>query len=44
MLYEEDDRVKQNLVNKNNAINNANSIYDKLIQDNKTITKQNEEY
>ena len=44
MLYEEDDRVKQNLVNKNNAINNSNSIYDKLIQNNQIITKQNEEY
>lgn len=44
MLYEEDDRVKQNELEKNQRLNQYNDIYDKLISDNKDITKQNEAY
>lgn len=44
MLYENDDRVKQNEINKNNAIANANNVYDNLINQNKDILAKNENY
>jgi hypothetical protein len=44
VLYENDDRIKQNEINKTNSINNATNIYDKLIHNNEEITKQNEKY
>lgn len=44
MLYENDDRVKQNEINKNNSINKATEVYDNLMHNNEAITKQNEEY
>ena len=44
MLYENDDRVKELNSQKNSAIDGANSVYDRLIEDNKAITEQNERY
>lgn len=44
MLYEEDDRVKQNELEKNQRLKQYDDIYDKLINNNKDITKQNEAY
>ena len=44
MLYEEDDRVKQNQLEKNQRLNQYDDIYDNLINENKKITEQNEAY